>query len=47
MDFLSQGDVTCHLTYTEMDVDIPTDSFDLSELANLEQQQVCSLRLHI
>ena len=45
MGFLSRADVTCHLTYTEMDVDIPTDSFDLSSLADLEQQQVYSLRL--
>ena len=47
MDFLSRVDVTCHLTYTEMDVDMPTDSFDLSSLADLEQQQVYSLRLRL
>jgi len=30
-----------------MDVDVPSDSFDLSNLADLEQQQVCSLRTYL
>jgi len=47
MDFLSRTDVTCHLTYTEMEVDLPAEPFDLSNLADLEQQQVCSLRLRL
>lgn len=36
-------DGTCHLPYLKMDIDMPTDPFDLSNLVDLEQQQVCSL----